>query len=73
MRWEYRFIQLPAAWFSGLNADASARGIERAEDALDALGEEGWEAVNLMIAGDYNPYTLLKRPSREGPPRSPTV
>ena len=55
--WEYLIFALPA-----FVAPTSTRGASAAVQALDDLGNEGWEAVGMTVLGDETVTVLLKRP-----------
>ncbi len=60
-RWEYRVVRFPADWFRNMNVTKRPDWTTQVEETLNALGAQGWEAVNLSVA-DYNGRVLLKRP-----------
>ncbi len=54
-KWEYRVVS-----FGGILSDAKNETIE---DALNALGEEGWEVVSAVAMDNSNRVRLIaKRP-----------
>ena len=55
--WEYLIIALPE-----FVAPTATRGASPAVQALDDLGEEGWEAVGMTVLADETVTVLLKRP-----------
>jgi hypothetical protein len=56
--WEYLIVALPA-----FVAPTATRGASAAVQALDDLGQEGWEAVGMTVLADGNVAVLLKRPT----------
>ena len=58
--WEYLIIALPK-----FEAPTHARGASAAVQALDDVGEQGWEAVGLTVLVDKTVAVLLKRPRNE--------
>ena len=65
--WEYLISALPRFEAPTQYARESA-----AVQALNGLGEDGWEAVGMTVLGDGTVAVLLKRPSRNenaGPER----
>jgi hypothetical protein len=54
--WEYLLFALPA-----FVAPTTQRGGSAAVQALDELGEEGWEAVGMTQLADASVAVLLKR------------
>ena len=55
--WEYLIIALPT-----FVAPTATRGASAAVQALDDLGEQGWEAVGMTVLTDDTVTVLLKRP-----------
>jgi hypothetical protein len=55
--WEYLIVALPA-----FVAPTAAPGESAAVQALDDLGEQGWEAVGMTVLADDTVAVLLKRP-----------
>ena len=55
--WEYLIVALPR-----FEAPTRSRGASAAVQALDDLGEQGWEAVGMTVLADGNVAVLLKRP-----------
>jgi hypothetical protein len=55
--WEYLIVALPA-----FVAPTATRGESAAVQALDDLGEQGWEAVGMTVLADEMVTVLLKRP-----------
>jgi hypothetical protein len=54
--WEYLIFALPA-----FVAPTATRGESAAVQALDEIGEQGWEAVGMTVLPDGNVTVLLKR------------
>lgn len=54
--WEYLIFALPA-----FAAPTESRGASDAVQALDEIGEQGWEAVGMTVLADGNVTVLLKR------------
>jgi len=55
--WEYLIVALPA-----FATPTVTRGASAAVQALDDLGEQGWEAVGMTVLADETVTVLLKRP-----------
>lgn len=60
-KWEYRTINLPSFSSPAYGERSMAPG-ERAQEILNDLGSDGWEAVCTILDGKL----LLKRPKDEG-------
>jgi hypothetical protein len=58
--WEYLIIALPA-----FVPPTATRGESAAVQALDDLGEQGWEAVGMTVLADGNVAVLLKKPRND--------
>jgi hypothetical protein len=54
--WEYLIFALPA-----FVAPTQSRGASAAVQALDDLGEQGWEAVSMTVLEEGHVTVLLKR------------
>jgi hypothetical protein len=63
--WEYLIIALPT-----FVEPTSTRGASAAVQALDDLGNEGWEAVGMTVLADETVTVLLKRPRDTRSPRT---
>lgn len=60
--WEYALVQLPVDRLRSQNTGKLDIRHANAEAVLNRLGRDGWEAVNLNVAGDDNGRVLFKRP-----------
>lgn len=60
-QWEYRILAFPSGWLRGVHSGTEPRYVTRAEEVLDALGRQEWEAVSLEIGDAGNATVLLKR------------
>ena len=58
--WEYLIIELPA-----FEVATHAPGASAAVHALNAEGEQGWEAVGMTPLTDNRIAVLLKRPQSQ--------
>jgi hypothetical protein len=55
--WEYLILELP-----GFEPATHAPGASAAVQALNAEGEQGWEAVGVISLAEMRTAVLLKRP-----------
>jgi hypothetical protein len=58
--WEYLIIELPK-----FEAPTRSRGASAAVQALDDVGEQGWEAVGMTVLAGESVGVLLKRPRND--------
>jgi hypothetical protein len=59
-KWEYLMLALPR-----LDPPTQGRGESAAVRTLDELGEQGWEALNLVQLSDETVVVPLKRSKAE--------
>jgi len=59
-KWEYLMLALPR-----FDPPTPGRGESAAVRTLDEVGEQGWEALNLVQLSDQTVVVLLKRSKAE--------
>lgn len=59
-KWEYLMLALPQ-----FDPPTPGRGESAAVRTLDEVGEQGWEALNLVQLSDQTVVVLLKRSKAE--------